>query len=61
MPPVTVHNMWVVIRHIHYFPLTGLNVNYLASRLTFPFNFNVVIGHQIASVEGVLSKHLHSV
>tara|TARA_Y100001933_G_C18563351_1_gene382438 strand:- start:1 stop:162 length:162 start_codon:yes stop_codon:yes gene_type:complete len=53
--------MWVVIRHIHHFPLTGLNVNYFASRLTFPFNFNVVIGHQIASVEGVLSKHLHAV
>ena len=45
VPPVAIYHMGVVIRYIHYFSPTRLNVNDLSAAFTFCLNFNIVVGY----------------
>ena len=45
MPPVAIHHMGVVIRHIYDFSLARLDVNDVSTVFMLCFNFNIVVGY----------------
>ena len=61
VPPVTVDNMWVVIRYIYHFSLARLYVNNFSTAFLFSFDFNVVVSYQVTCVMGMLPKHLNTI